>query len=130
MVIILLSWGANISLSCNVRRVFMTLTKADIAKKIADDCGFMKGEATEVFEKLLEIIKARLITGEDVMISGFGKWSAKSKHARQGRNPKTGEKMILDARRVVTWKYSPVLKKEVNSRSTQASSSPSSVPEP
>jgi integration host factor subunit alpha len=92
----------------------MTLTKADIAKKIGDDCGFMKGEATEVFEKLLDIIKKRLIAGEDVMISGFGKWNVKSKHARRGRNPKTGEQMILDARRVVTWSYSPVLKKAVN----------------
>ena len=48
------------------------------------------------------------------MISGFGKWKVKSKHARRGRNPKTGEKMTLDARRVVTWSYSPVLKKAVN----------------
>jgi integration host factor subunit alpha len=92
----------------------MTLTKADIAKKIADDCGFMKGEATEIIEKLLDIIKNRLIAGEDVMISGFGKWTVKAKHSRRGRNPQTGEELILDARRVVTWKYSPVLKKAVN----------------
>lgn len=92
----------------------MTLTKADIAQKIADDCGFMKGEATEVFEKLLEIIKANLIAGEDVMISNFGKWSVRSKHARKGRNLKTGEQIVLDARKVVTWKYSPVLKKACN----------------
>jgi integration host factor subunit alpha len=92
----------------------MTLTKADIAKKIADDCGFMKGEATEIVEKLLEIIKNKLIMGEDVMISGFGKWTVKAKHSRRGRNPQTGEELILDARRVVTWKYSPVLKKAVN----------------
>jgi integration host factor subunit alpha len=64
----------------------MTLTKENIAKKIADDCGFMKGEAMEVFEKLLEIMKKRLITGDEVMISGFGKWSVRSKHARKGRN--------------------------------------------
>ena len=92
----------------------MTLTKADIAKKIADDCGFMKGEATEIVEKLLDIIKDQLIAGEDVMISGFGKWTVKGKHARRGRNPQTGEELILEARRVVTWKYSPVLKKAVN----------------
>ena len=92
----------------------MTLTKADIAKKIADDCGFMKGEATEIVERLLEIIKSRLIAGEDVMISGFGKWTVKAKHSRRGRNPQTGEELILEARRVVTWKYSPVLKKAVN----------------
>ncbi len=92
----------------------MALTKADIARKIADECGFMKGEATEVFEKMLEIMKASLIAGEDVMISGFGKWCVRSKNARRGRNPKTGEKITLDARRVVTWKYSPVLKAAVN----------------
>ncbi len=92
----------------------MTFTKAHIAKKIADDCGFMKGEAMEVVEKLLEIMKKRLAAGEDVMISGFGKWALKSKHARKGRNPKTGEPMLLNARRVITWKYSPVLKAAVN----------------
>ena len=93
----------------------MTLTKADIAKKIADDCGFMKGEATEIIEKLLDLIKARLIAGEDVMISGFGKWTVKSKHSRRGRNPQTGAELILDARRVVTWKVLARSKKAVNS---------------
>ncbi|MGO9568840.1 MAG: integration host factor subunit alpha, partial [Desulfomonilaceae bacterium] len=94
--------------------VVMTFTKALIAKKIADDCGFMKGEAEEIFEKMLEIMKAKLVAREDVMISGFGKWAVKSKHARKGRNPQTGEPIVLDARRVVTWKYSPVLKATVN----------------
>jgi integration host factor subunit alpha len=92
----------------------MTITKADLGQKVADDCGFMKGEATEIVEKLLEIIKSNLILGEDVMASGFGKWSVKSKHARRGRNPQTGEELIQDRRRVVTRKYSPVLKKAVN----------------
>ena len=92
----------------------MTITKADLAKKVADDCGFMKGEAQEILEKLLGIIKDQMIRGEEVMISGFGKWTVKSKRARTGRNPQTGEKMILDAGRVVTWSYSPVLKKAAN----------------
>ena len=92
----------------------MTFTKALIAKKIADDCGFTKGEAIGILEKLIDIMKARLVAGEDVMMSGFGKWSVKSKDARTGRNPQTEQKIVLDARRVVTWKYSPVLKKEVN----------------
>jgi integration host factor subunit alpha len=92
----------------------MTFTKALIAKKIADDCGFMKGEADEIFEKMLNIMKAKLVAGEDVMMSGFGKWSVKSKHARKGRNPKTGEQILLDARSVVTWKYSPRLKSAMN----------------
>ncbi len=92
----------------------MTLTKANIAQKVADDCGFMRNEAAEVVEKLLDIMKKRLITREGVMISGFGKWNVKSKHARRGRNPQTGEQIILDGRKVVTWSYSPVLKKVVN----------------
>jgi integration host factor subunit alpha len=92
----------------------MPLTKADLDQKIADDCGFMRGEATEIAEKLLEIIKSSLVADEDVMISGFGKWSVKDKRARRGRNPPTGEELVLDARRVVTWSYSPVLKKAVN----------------
>ncbi len=97
----------------------MALTKADLAKKIGDDCGFMKGEATEIVEKMLDIIKATLIAGEDVMISGFGKWTVKEKHARRGRNPQTGEHIVLDARRVVTWRYSPVLKEACNNRNKE-----------
>ena len=92
----------------------MTLTKAHIAKRIADDCGFMKHEALEVVEKLVEIMKRHLIAGEEVMISGFGQWGVKSKHARRGRNPQTGEELILDARKVVTWKYSRVMKEAIN----------------
>ena len=97
----------------------MTLTKAHIAQKVADDCGFLKGEATEVFENLLAIMKKSLIAGEDVMISGFGKWQVRSKRPRKGRNPKSGEQILLDARRVVTWGYSPVLKRALNSPSTR-----------
>ena len=92
----------------------MTLQKIHIAQKIADDCGFMKKEAIEVLEKLLEIMKKKLIAGEDIMVSGFGKWHVRSKRPRRGRNPKTGEQIIIDARRVVTWQYSPVLKKVMN----------------
>ena len=95
----------------------MTMTKADIALKVAEHCGFMRNEASEIIEKLLEIMKSRLILGEDVMISGFGKWSVKSKGARRGRNPQTGEPILLGARRVVTWRYSPLLKGSCNSSS-------------
>lgn len=92
----------------------MTLTKIQITQKIANDCGFMRNEAAEVLEKLLEIVKRKLISGEDIMISGFGKWHVRSKRPRRGRNPQSGQEMVLNARRVVTWKYSPVLKNAVN----------------
>ena len=94
----------------------MTLTKADIAKKIADDCGFMKGEATEIVEKLLEIIKAKLIAGEDVMISGFGKWTVKAKHSRRGRNPQTGQEINIGAAKVVGFKAGKALKDAVKEK--------------
>ncbi len=92
----------------------MTVLKADIATKIADDCGFLKGEALEIVDKLLDIIKNSLIQGEDVLISVFGKWTVKTKKPSRGRNPQTGARLILDARKVITWKYSPVLKSSVN----------------
>jgi len=92
----------------------MTLKKEDIAQKISRDCGFKKKEAAEVLEKCLAIIKKRLIAGEEIMISGFGKWTVKSKHARPGWNLQTGERIVIDTRRVVTWKYSPILKRAVN----------------
>src|SRR5271157_126390 len=92
----------------------MTLTKLHISQKMANDCGFMKGEAAELLEKFLDIMKKNIIAGEDIRISGFGKWHVRSKRPRRGRNPKTGQEIVLDARRVVTWKCSPVLKKAVN----------------
>ncbi len=92
----------------------MALTKAGIAPKVANDCGFMKDQAMEMVEKLLEIMKKSLIAGENVIISGCSKWNVRSKHARRGRNSKTGEEMVLDPRRVVTRSYSPCSKIAVN----------------
>ena len=92
----------------------MTLTKEHIAQKIADDCGFMKKEAAEILEKLLDIMKKKLVAGEAIMISGFGRWLIRSKGPRPGRNPRTGEQMVINARKSVTWNYSPVLKKVMN----------------
>jgi len=92
----------------------MALKKEDIARKIADDCGFMKKEAVEILEKLLDIMKKSLISGERIMISGFGTWRVRSKRPRPGRNPWTGEHMVINARKSVTWNYSPVLKKVMN----------------
>ena len=105
---------ASLLLEFQFREVVMTLTKAHIAKKIADDCGFIQGEAIEILEKLLGTMKSKLAAGEDIMLSGFGKFSVKSKRARRGRNPQTGEPMVLNARRVVVWKYSPRFKNAIN----------------
>ena len=71
-------------------------------------------KATEIIEILLELIKAKLAGGEDVLISGFGKFSVRKKRERRGRNPATGEDMMLDARRVVTFKCSGQLREKIN----------------
>ena len=76
--------------------------------------GFPKNQSVEITETLLEIIKATLESGEDVLVSGFGKFCVKDKSARKGRNPATGEDAILPARRVVTFKCSGKLREKVN----------------
>ena len=94
----------------------MTLTKADIINRLYRSKLFKKSEAVHYVETLLEIIKSRLEEGEDVLISGFGKFCVKDKRARRGRNPHTGEDLMLAPRRVVTFKPSGVLRKKVNAQ--------------
>ena len=93
----------------------MTLTKADIVNRLYKSEMFKKTDAVRYVETLLEIIKSRLESGEDVLISGFGKFCVKDKRARRGRNPHTGEDLMLEPRRVVTFKPSGVLRQKVNS---------------
>ena len=84
----------------------MALTKADVIQGVQTELGLPKRRSVEIVEILLEIIKRSLESGEDVMISGFGKFCVNGKNARRGRNPATGDAMMLDARRVVTFKCS------------------------
>ena len=92
----------------------MTLTKADIIEEIRIKNGLTRKEATQTFETMLEIIKGNLASGEDVLISGFGKFCVKEKRERKGRNPATGEEMILKARKVATFKCSGKLRDRIN----------------
>lgn len=94
----------------------MALTKNDIVERISNDLGFPKNHANETVESLLEIIKSTLESGDDVLVSGFGKFCVKDKPARKGRNPATGEDAILPARRVVTFKVSGQLRDKVNGK--------------
>jgi len=94
----------------------MTLTKAEMIKSIQNQFGLSQNKSTDIFESFLEIIKASLENGEDVMISGFGKFCVNKKSERKGRNPKTGENIILEARRVVTFRCSRKLKDSVNKK--------------
>ena len=92
----------------------MTLTKANIVDAIHNDLGFPKNRSAELIEILLEQIKSTLEKGEDVLISGFGKFCVKEKRERRGRNPATGEVIMLAPRRVVTFKCSGRLRKKIN----------------
>jgi len=92
----------------------MTLTKANIIDAIAETNGFPRKKSSETVEALLEIIKSRLASGEDVLISGFGKFCVKQKAERLGRNPATGGDIMLPPRKVVTFKCSGKLRERVN----------------
>ncbi len=90
------------------------MTKADIVEHIYDQVGFSKKEASDVVELIFEIIKQHLEQGEKVKISGFGNFVINHKHPRRGRNPQTGEAIIISGRRVLSFKASPVLKNAIN----------------
>ena len=95
----------------------MTLKKANIVEAVAEvveHTGYIKNLSSEMIENLLEIIKRTLESGEDALISGFGKFCVKEKHERKGRNPATGEDMMLEPRRVVTFRCSRRLRDRIN----------------
>ena len=92
----------------------MSVTKTDIISRIYNQNGVSKAQATEITESLLEILKSALVSGEDVLISGFGKFRVKEKKGRIGRNPQTTHAMMLRNRRVVTFKCSSVLRGKLN----------------
>jgi integration host factor subunit alpha len=93
----------------------MALTKAEIIEAVAEGNGFSKKQATDTVEMLLEIVKRTLASGEDVLVSGFGKFCVKEKTERRGRNPATGDAMMLRPRRVVTFKCSGKLREKIDS---------------
>ena len=92
----------------------MALTKDDLMNSIHKKLGLPKSKSVKLVESFLETIKMKLEQGEDVLISRFGKFCVKDKHARRGRNPATGEDLMLGSKRIVTFKCSPVLRDKVN----------------
>ena len=95
----------------------MTVTKSDLINRIyTANPNLTKAQARESLEMILKIIKTSLAQGDDVLLSGFGKFNVKNKSARKGRNPKTGESIMFDARRVVTFKPSVILREKVNGK--------------
>jgi len=92
----------------------VALTKAQIVDTIVDQIGFTQKHSFEIIEILLEIIKKTLESGEDVLISNFGKFCVKEKRERRGRDPATGQDMILKPRKVVTFRCSDTLREKIN----------------
>ena len=90
------------------------MTKAEIVEQIYEQVGFSKKESAELVEKVFDTIKDTLAKGEKVKISGFGNFVVRCKNARKGRNPQTGQEILLGARRVLTFKPSLVLKNILN----------------
>ena len=92
----------------------MTLTKIDIVKAVQEELNITNNQSSDIIGSLLDIIKDTLESGEDVLISGFGKFCVNEKNARRGRNPATGEDLMLPPRKVVTFKCSGKLREMVN----------------
>ena len=92
----------------------MTLTKAHIVDAVAKQNGYTNKRSFKVVETLLEIIKSPLESGDDVLVSGFGKFCVNEKRERKGRNPATGEAMMMEARKVVTFRCSGQLRDKIN----------------
>ena len=94
----------------------MTLTKDHLIKSIGNCLGISKFESSRIVESVLETVKTSLSKGEDVLISGFGKFIIRKKASRRGRNPKTGRDLTLDPRRVITFKCSGVMRDRLNGK--------------
>jgi integration host factor subunit alpha len=94
----------------------MTATKEHIVEAIYNEVGYSKSESTKLVESLLEIIKKTLANGDDVLVSGFGKFCVREKKERTGRNPATREDLRLKQRKVVTFTCSQVLRDKINGK--------------
>jgi integration host factor subunit alpha len=95
------------------------MTKAEIVERIATGNGFTKLESMDLVESVLSIIKDTLASGENLKVSGFGNFVVKEKNDRRGRNPQTGEDITIEARRILTFKPSAMLKDAMNSSASK-----------
>ena len=97
----------------------MTMTKAEMVKIICEKMGFALKESTEMVDHVFDILKETLESGEKVKISGFGNFNIRAKRPRKGRNPQTGEEMVITGRKVVTFRPSAVVRKALNKAGEQ-----------
>lgn len=90
------------------------LTKAEISRAVAEELGFPNNQAARLVDTVIDLVKLSLTSGEEVLISGFGRFNVKAKKARKGRNPATNESMMLKPRKVVTFHCSGKLRQKLN----------------
>lgn len=94
----------------------MALTKGNVIVAASETSGFSKSKSRRVVEAMLEIMKTTLASGEDILITGFGKFCVKEKSGRKGRNPQTAKELMLDRRRVIVFKCSKRIRDELNKK--------------
>ena len=94
----------------------MTLTKDHLITSVGNRLGISRFESSRIIEAVLETVKSSLSDGEDVLISGFGKFIVREKAARRGRNPQTGQDLTLEPRRVITFKCASVMRDRINGK--------------
>jgi integration host factor subunit alpha len=102
------------------REAPVAITKAELVSIISDKCSFSRQESVEIVDQVFQILKETLEKGEKVKISGFGNFVTREKRPRKGRNPQSGEQIMISGRRVLTFKPSAMLRKAVN-RGSQSS---------
>lgn len=90
------------------------MTKADLVEQVYEKLGLPKRDSAELVDQTFELIKEVIVTEGKLKVAGFGVFEAKTKYARRGRNPQTGEELTITARRVLSFKPSPVLKARLN----------------
>jgi integration host factor subunit alpha len=91
-----------------------TLTRADLTESVYEEVGLSRNESAELVERVLDEIASSLVAGDNVKISSFGSFLVRQKNGRMGRNPKTGEEVPIDPRRVLVFRPSQVMKDEIN----------------
>ena len=94
----------------------MSVTKATIVDSISNHCGYSKAQSNDLVKSTFETIKMALESGEDVLISGLGKFCVKEKKERRGRDPQTGDDLMIGARRIITFRCSIVLRDKINGK--------------
>ena len=95
----------------------MALTKDKLVIRLQTQLGLTKPESRQMVERLFGLMKDTLTNGEDLLVSGFGKFLVRKKNERRGRNPQTKESLTLAARKVLVFKTSGVLRNRINESS-------------